>query len=96
MSVLSLTQSSFSKTKPVSYFAVLWLVLAWASVPELYLVGFLNLFIYKDLFIFIYFIYFWLHQVLVAARGIFRWGAQTLRWGCAGFSLVVPWGFSLL
>ena len=61
MSVLSLTQSSFSKTKPVSYFAVLWLVLAWASVPELYLVGFLNLFIYKDLFI-IYLFYLFLAE----------------------------------
>lgn len=40
MSVLSLTQSSFSKMKPLVTFAALWLVLACASLPEFSLVEF--------------------------------------------------------
>ena len=55
-------------------------------------------------FIIYLFIYFWLHQVLVAVRGIFiaacrsfRCGARTsLQLQCAAFSLVVVCRFSLL
>ena len=49
------------------------------------------LFFFEDLFI-IYFIYFWLHQVLAAVCGIFRCGTGSSLWHMGFLSLVVACG----
>ena len=47
-----------------------------------------------NIYIFIFFYFFWLRWVLVAAYGMFHCGAGSSLWRM-GFSLVVACGFSL-